>query len=190
MTRTTTRKPTRLSVFYSVGGVFVLLVSSLGLSLLAVSATEQQQQDTATATSTLSSTTASSATSLELAYGVVDWIEQLGGTFDHDHIEFRSSASAATSSSSSFSSSHSDGKGDTADTVPHTNNNLGVFATKDIEEGTIIMRIPRSAILTVGTFLMKLTILAFFLQFLDVLISLSSKVYDSLNNDRVHSSSI
>ena len=154
MTRTTTRKQTRLSVFYSVGWVFVLLVSSLGLSLSAVSATEQQQ-DTAAATSTSSSTTASSATSLELAYGVVDWIEQLGGTFDHDHIEFRSSASAATSSSSSFSSSHSDGKGDTADTVPHTNNNLGVFATKDIEEGTIIMRIPRSAILTVGTFLMK-----------------------------------
>ena len=154
MTRTTTRKPTRLSVFYSVGGVFVLLVSSLGLSLSAASATEQQQ-DTAAATSTSSSTTASSATSLELAYGVVDWIEQLGGTFDHDHIEFRSSASAAASSSSSFSSSHSDDEGDTAATVPHTNNNLGVFATKDIEEGTIIMRIPRSAILTVGTFLMK-----------------------------------
>ena len=155
MTITITRKQTRRSVFYSVGWVFVLLVSSLGLSLSAVSATEQQQ-DTAAATSTSSSTTtASSATSLELAYGVVDWIEQLGGTFDHDHIEFRSSASAATSSSSSFSSSHSDGKGDTADTVPHTNNNLGVFATKDIEEGTIIMRIPRSAILTVGTFLMK-----------------------------------
>ena len=154
-TITTTRKQTRLSVFYSVGWVFVLLVSSLGLSLSAVSATEQQQ-DTAAATSTSSSTTASSATSLELAYGVVDWIEQLGGTFDHDHIEFRSSASAAaSSSSSSFSSSHSDGKGDTAATVPHTNNNLGVFATKDIEEGTIIMRIPRSAILTVGTFLMK-----------------------------------
>ena len=155
-TRTTTRKQTRLSVFYSVGWVFVLLASSLGLSLSAVSATEQQQ-DTAAATSTSSSTTASSATSLELAYGVVDWIEQLGGTFDRDHIEFRSSASAsaAPSSSSSFSSSHSDDEGDTAATVPHTNNNLGVFATKDIEEGTIIMRIPRSAILTVGTFLMK-----------------------------------
>ena len=148
MTRTTTRK--------QIGWVFVLLVSSLGLSLSAVSATEQQQ-DTAAATSTSSSTTASSATSLELAYGVVDWIEQLGGTFDHDHIEFRSSASAAASSSSSFSSSHSDDEGDTAATVPHTNNNLGVFATKDIEEGTIIMRIPRSAILTVGTFLMKYT---------------------------------
>ena len=153
-TRTTTRKQTRLSVFYSVGWVLVLLASSLALSLSAVSATEQQQ-DTAAATSTSSSTTASSATSLELAYGVVDWIEQLGGTFDRDHIEFRSSASAAPSSSSSFSSSHSDDEGDTAATVPHTNNNLGVFATKDIEEGTIIMRIPRSAILTVGTFLMK-----------------------------------
>jgi hypothetical protein len=78
---------------------------------------------------------------LEAAYGQIQWMEQRGGSFAHDQIEVRPTMVRNNPNGSATAS----GDDDAAE-----NGLLGYFATQDIPQNTILMRIPRSILITAG----------------------------------------
>ena len=67
-------------------------------------------------------------TPLELAYAQVDWAVSKGGSFNHKKIIIKPTS-----------------------LIDNNNNNLGLYAAGEISVGNIIMKIPRSTILSNGT---------------------------------------
>jgi len=71
-------------------------------------------------------------TPLELAYAQVDWAVSKGGSFNHKKVIIKPTSFAE-------------------DNNNNNNNNLGLYAAGEIGIGNIIMKIPRSTILSNGT---------------------------------------
>jgi hypothetical protein len=71
-------------------------------------------------------------TPLELAYAQVDWAVSKGGSFNHKKVIIKPTSFAD-------------------DNNNNNNNNLGLYAAGEIGIGNIIMKIPRSTILSNGT---------------------------------------
>ena len=67
-------------------------------------------------------------TPLELAYAQVDWAVSKGGSFNHKKVIIKPTS-----------------------LIDNNNNNLGLYAAGEISVGNIIMKIPRSTILSNGT---------------------------------------
>jgi hypothetical protein len=88
----------------------------------------QQHSSSNSKNAFLSSSSSSTKTSLDLAQAQIQWLESKGGQFDHQKSQIRHF----------FNSS-----------AGHA---LGLFAVEDISEDTLLMTIPRSAMLTPGRF--------------------------------------
>jgi hypothetical protein len=83
------------------------------------------------------------SSALQLAYEQIQWLEQRGGTFAHDLVEIRP---VVFFTNETTEQAKSDKNNEHDDVVL-----LGYFARQDIPKDTVIMKIPRSALLTAGT---------------------------------------